>query len=168
MKNIKTINANSNGMRIHYERTNQTAIVKYTELYQNTRQTSQKFSNRLNLNPIQRTMYRRVMYGLTEFTPEEIKSMEKQTVKLIELDNKRAKHVIEKLKYDMYYGPVDKLFNAIFPHVQIGSKPYDYFVPLPSLKELKISTYKVCETLIEAGLLPKNFFNLDTQTLDLS
>jgi hypothetical protein len=167
MSNTKSITATAQGLNIYYERTQQTTQVKYEKLYQNQRNNSTNRHNGLHLNPIQRNMYRRVMYGLGEFTPEQLQTMDKVTKTAIEADHNRAKRAIEKLKYDMTYAPVDKLFNAIFPHVKIGSKTYDHHVSLPSLRELRISTETVCQTLINAGLLPTNFFGLTPEKLAL-
>lgn len=168
MSNTKSITATAQGLNIYYERTQNLTTVKYDKsLYQNQRNNSVNRFGGLHLNPIQRSMYRRVMYGLGDYTPEQIQEMDKKTRSAIDADHKRAKAAIDKMKYELTYAPVDKLFNAIFPHVKIGSKPYDFHVSLPSLRELRIGTKEVCETLINAGLLPQNFFSISTETLAL-
>lgn len=168
MSNIKSITATAQGLNIFYERTRQLTTVKYDKsLYQNQRNNSQNRFGGLHLNTVQRSMYRRVMYGLGDYTPEQIQEMDKVTRQAIETDHKRAKTAIDKMKYELTYAPVDKLFNAIFPHVQIGTKTYDFHVSLPSLRELRIGTKEVCETLIKAGLLPQNFFSITTESLAL-
>jgi hypothetical protein len=168
MSNTKTITATAQGLNIYYERTQHLTTVKYDKaLYQNQRNNPVNRFGGLHLNPIQRTMFRRIMYGLGDFTPAQIQEMDKNTRQAIDTDHKRAKAAIDKMKYDLTYAPVDKLFNAIFPHVKIGTKQYDFHVSLPSLRELRIGTKEVCETLIQAGLLPQNFFSINTESLAL-
>ena len=168
MSNIKSITATAQGLNIFYERTKHLTTVKYDKaLYQNQRNNPVNRFGGLHLNTIQRSMFRRVMYGLGDFTPQQIHEMDKATRQAIDADHKRAKAAIDKMKYDLTYAPVDKLFNAIFPHVKIGSRTYDYHVSLPSLRELRIGTKEVCDTLIKAGLLPQNFFSITTETLAL-
>lgn len=170
MNNIKSISAKAHGVEIYYEHSKKTVTVPYDKsLFQNKSQSSRKEVTRgFYMNPIQRNMYRRLMYGLNDFTQAEITSMDKYTKEAISRDYEAAKAVIQRLKYEEYYAPVDKLFNAIFPHVKIGSRPSDIlYAELPSLKELKISTEKVCNALMNSGLLPKNFFSISPETLAL-
>lgn len=168
MTNTKSITATAQGLNIYYERTQHLTVVKYDRsLYQNQRNNPVNRFGGLHLNTIQRSMYRRVMYGLGDFTPKQLQEMDKSIQTAIENDHKRAKTAIDQMKYELTFAPVDKLFNAIFPHAQIGSKPYDFHVSLPSLRELRIGTKEVCDTLIKAGLLPQNFFTITPDTLAL-
>ena len=170
MNNIKNISAKAHGVEIYYEHSKRTVTVPYDKsLFQNKSQSVRSEQKRgFYMNPIQRNMYRRVMYGLQDYTQAEIASMDKYTKEAIARDYEAAKAVIHRLKYDEFYGPVDKLFNAIFPHAKIGSRPSDIlYAELPSLKDLKIGTEKVCKALINSGLLPRNFFTLTPEKLAL-
>lgn len=170
MNNIKSISAKANGVEIYYEHSKRTVTIPYDKsLYQNKSQSSRTEARRgFYMNPIQRSMYRRLMYGLNDFTQAEMGSLDKYTKEAILRDYEAAKAVIHRLKYEEYYSPVDKLFNAIFPHVKIGSRPSDIlYAELPSLKDLRITTEKVCKALINSGLLPKNFFSITPETLAL-
>lgn len=170
MNNIKSISAKAHGVEIFYEHSKRTVTVPYDKsLFQNKSQSVRTEQKRgFYMNPIQRNMYRRLMYGLKDYTQAEIASMDKYTKEAISRDHDAAKSVIQRLKYDEFYGPVDKLFNAIFPNARIGSRPSDIlYAELPSLKDLKIGTDKVCNALINSGLLPKNFFAITPEKLAL-
>jgi hypothetical protein len=170
MNNIKSISAKAHGVEIYYEHSKKTVTVPYDKsLFQNKSQNIRKEVRQgFYMNPIQRNMYRRLMYGLKDYTQAEIASMDKYTQEAISRDYEAAKAVVHKLKYEEYYAPVDKLFNAIFPNAKIGSRPSDIlYAELPSLKELKITTQKVCQSLMNAGLLPRNFFSITPETLAL-
>jgi hypothetical protein len=170
MNNIKSISAKAHGVEIYYEHSKKTVTVPYDKsLFQNKSQDIRKEVRQgFYMNPIQRNMYRRLMYGLKDYTQAEIASMDKYTQEAISRDYEAAKAVVHKLKYEEYYAPVDKLFNAIFPNAKIGSRPSDIlYAELPSLKDLKITTKKVCQSLMNAGLLPRNFFSITPETLAL-
>ena len=170
MNNISSISASAKVVKCYYDNAKRTVTVPYDQsLFQNKSQSARTEQRRgFYMNPIQRNMYRRLMYGLKDYTQAEIASMDKYTKEVIARDYEAAKSVIHRLKYDEFYGPVDKLFNAIFPHAQIGSRPSDIlYAELPSLKDLKIGTQKVCKALMNSGLLPKNFFAITPDKLAL-
>jgi hypothetical protein len=137
----------------------------------------------LHLNPIQRKMYRQVMYGLKELSPEQAAVMSPISLERIARDHERANKVLQILKarvyYDRYHAAEIKLLNAIFSYgygrtgkvfSPIGSKHSDNMVKLPAsatLNKLGISTRQVIQEFISANLLPQNFMQLSPQTLNL-
>ena len=125
----------------------------------------------LELNPIQRSMYRRLMYGLKEYSAEQIAAMSHAALERVQRDHKRCSQVLHRLKCDRYFGPYDKLLNALFQHIpKLGTKSTDYMVRLPgeaTLNKLKISTEEVIACLIAAKLLPADFLSLSVSSLAL-
>jgi len=125
---------------------------------------------RLHLNLIQRQMYRRLMYGLKEYNPEEIASLSPPSIAKIVDDYKSAKRAIHVLKSKMYYGAETKLLTAMMKRTDIGKHDYDWYLDLPknlTLRKLNISTIDVVSDFIRRKLLPKNFFNLTPESLNL-
>ena len=126
---------------------------------------------KLELNIIQRQMYRRLMYGLYEYNSEQIASMSPETITKIVLDNDKAKKVLHVMKAKVYYKDEDTLVNAILPQAkEMAKKDYNWFLPLPkeaTLRKLGISTKEIVDKFIEKHLLPKNFYELSANTLTL-
>jgi len=111
-------------------------------------------------------MYRRLMYGLKEYTPEQVASFSPSTLSRIVADYKKAKQYLHILKAKKLFGPETKIINAIFPHAKIGEKDFDWFIDLPksaTLRNLGISTREVIDEFVRRKLLPKNFFSLETE-----
>jgi hypothetical protein len=149
---------------------------------ENTRQFG-RTQDGLHLNPIQRAMYRQVMYGLKEFSAEQLATMSSISQERIVRDHERANNVLQILKarvyYEKYHAAEIKLLNAIFSYgygrtgksfSPIGSKHSDNMVKLPAsatLYKLGISTRQVIGEFISANLLPQNFMQLSPQTLHL-
>lgn len=161
----KTITATSKGIAINYQDTGKSSFIPYdTTAYEATRQ---GFSNAFVMNDIQRTMYRRLMYGMKNYTNEEISVMTSRDIMLVEKDHARATDVINKLKYERVYGAYNKLLSVIFPHVELDFYKDGKFCDLPSLKELKITTRNIVDAWINNKLLPLNFYSLTAETLEL-
>ncbi len=123
------------------------------------------------MNPIQQSMYNRLLHGLKEYTPAQLAAMDAREIERVKLDFKRAQDVIHRLKCDIYFDGANKLLNSIWPSMQIGSKTQDYLTAyLPgelTLRRLRISTERVVERLINWKLLPTDFMTLSAETLEL-
>lgn len=176
MKKFNSITATSQGY-VTYDENGKARMMRYEDTYQakaekrskNITKTKERIE-KLHLNLIQRQMYRRLMYGLKEYTPEQIASFSPQTIEKIVDDYKRTKRYLHILKAKKLYSGETKIINAIFPQANIGSKDYDWFLDLPksaTLRSLGISTKDVISELIRRKLLPRNFFELTPQTVKL-
>jgi hypothetical protein len=142
----------------------------------------------LQLNQIQRSMYRRLMYGLSEYTPDMLAAMSLQSILQVNRQHEQAQQVLYKLKVDRYFQAENKLLNAIFARFtkeraisrelsqpplkgrEIGTKRSDYLVKLPgtaTLRKLGINTREICQAFISARLLPRDFFTLSPETVAL-
>jgi hypothetical protein len=176
MKKFNSITATSQGY-VTYDENGKARMMRYENTYQakaekrskNITKTKERIE-KLHLNLIQRQMYRRLMYGLKEYTPEQVASFSPQTIEKIVDDYKRTKRYLHILKAKKLYTGETKIINSIFPHAKIGTKDYDWFLDLPksaTLRSLGISTKDVISELIRRKLLPRNFFELTPQTVKL-
>ena len=176
MKKFNSITATSQGY-VTYDENGKARMLRYDDSYQakaekrtQNIETTRNRVQKVHLNLIQRQMYRRLMYGLKEYTPEQIASFSPQTIEKIVDDYKKTKRYLHILKAKKLYSAETKIINAIFPHAKIGSKDYDWFLDLPksaTLRSLGISTKDVISELIRRKLLPRNFFELTPENVKL-
>lgn len=165
---MKTINATSKGIAINYEHTNKSSFIRYEAPAQ------ERLEKRLlnkprfyEMNQIQRSMYRRLLYGINDFTPQEISTMNESTIHCINRDHRKAMELVNKMKYEIVYGAYNKLLAVMFPKAKFSFYTDGQDVTLPTLKELKIGTFQVVDCWINGKLLPENFYCLNTTTLKL-
>ncbi len=156
---------------VYTNKQGQSYFTRYEESYQHKSDENNIIKNEsYTLNEIQRSMYRRLMYGLSEYTPEQKQAMSPQIISKIVYDSEKAKRIVHVLKVNEYYKAENKLFNTLFPNLNIGSRFADYDIYLPkhaTLNKLKISTEKVCTEFIKSNLLPWNFFKLTVDNATL-
>lgn len=169
---VTTVSANAQGF-ITRDDSGKTQMQRYDKLYQAKSKRShnsrvQATQETLHLNLIQRPMYRRLMYGLAEYSPAQLATMGKDSISRIVTDHERAKRVLHVMKAKRYMKAETKLLNTIFSHCNIREdKDCDWMDPLPksvTLRSLGITTREVCEEFIHRKLLPKNFFEITEQT----
>lgn len=126
---------------------------------------------KIHLNMVQRQMFRRLMYGLKEYTPEQMAVLSPSIITKIVEDYKKAKRALHIMKAKKYYYAETKLMSAIFPTFNLGEKDHDWFLELPknvTLRSLGISTKEVIEEFVKRKLLPKNFFNITIQNVSIN
>ncbi len=117
----------------------------------------------VKLNMVQRGMYRRLLYGLKDYTKKEKESLSTYLKSKIDNEYKVASRVLHVLKAKKYYYAETLLLNAIFPLSDVGQKDYDWYLELPksaTLSKLKITTKEIIDEFIRKKLLPKNFYKL--------
>ena len=173
MKKIAIVCANAQGI-ISIDDSGRAQMQRYDKIYQSNgrnnrvRKTVQRVETEsLHLNIIQRQMYRRLMYGLKEYSPAQVAAMSPSALGRIVDDYKKAKRALHVMKAKKYFRIETKLINEIFRHCPIGDKDYDWFDPLPksvTLRSLGISTKEVVDEFIRRRLLPKNFYSLTEQS----
>lgn len=158
----KTITATRKGLAINYSNGKSSFIP-----YQNDPKPVQRSQCYFEMNTIQRSMYRRLMYGLSAYQSYEIDTMDATTKFRINQEHFRALDILNELKYEKCYGDYNKLLKVIFPHVELDYRKDGKFSNLPTLKELKIQTREICDAWINGKLLPLNFYNLSETSLEL-
>jgi len=140
---------------------------KYSDSYQakseNKSKDVQETADKLYLNQVQRQMYRRLMYGIKEYTPDQIAAMTPSSLAKIVTDYEKASRTLHVMKAKIYYKTETKMVKAIFPHAKIGERDYDWMMELPknvTLKKLGISTLEIIQEFIKRKLLPRNFLTI--------
>jgi hypothetical protein len=122
----------------------------------------------VHLNMIQRPMYRRLIYGMKDFSDAQRKAMSPKAIHRINTDHERATRFLHIMKAKRYMEAETKLINAIFGENSIRfDKDCDWMEPLPSgvtLRSLKFTTADVINELIIRKLLPANFLSINEQT----
>lgn len=177
MKKYNAITATAQGL-IAYDETGNGKMIRYDKMLARVKaevrpahiQKTKDEIEKIHLNLIQRQMYRRLMYGLKEYTPEQVASFSPATLSRIVEDYKKAKRALHVLKAKKFYYAETMLINAIFPHAKVGEKDFDWFLELPksvTLRSLGISTTEVIDEFIKRRLLPKNFHSLTLQNVEL-
>lgn len=122
------------------------------------------------MNMIQRAMYRRLMYGLSEFSPEQISDLSVKFENTIVREHRFTRQAVQILKAKKLYGVETRLINAIFQHSPIGDKDYEWIMSIPkkhTLRNLGISTKEILDELISRKLLPENYHTLDVTQVQL-
>ena len=176
MKKYPSITETAQGI-ISYDKDGNQVIQRYDKTYQKKSdfkpkhilQTSQDLE-KIHLNIIQRQMFRRLMYGLKEYTPEQMAAMSPSVITNIVEDYKKAKRALHVLKAKRYYHAETKLLNAIFPNMEIGTKDFDWYLDVPknvTLRSLGISTKEVIDEFINRRLLPKNFYAVTPENVSM-
>lgn len=176
MKKISSMTATAQGI-VEFDNKGNAKLQRYDKTYQaksahkpkHIAETSENIE-KIYLNLIQRQMYRRLMYGLKEYAPEQIAIMSPSILSKIVEDYKKAKQVLHIMKAKKYFEAETKLINAIFPHVKVGDNDFDWFMELPksvTLRSMGISTKQVIEEFIKRRLLPSNFFTLTPENVQI-
>ncbi len=158
---MKTITATKKGIIINYHDTQKSSFIHYNSDISNiTDNNEQQF---FEMNSLQHSMYRRLMYGLSAYTSDLITNMNQRIKIQITQDHNRALDSLNKYKYEKYYSDVNKLLSVIFPKVTLDYYKDGKFSEIPTLKELKITTKDVINVWINDKLLPVNFYNLKSE-----
>lgn len=162
--NQKSIVASASGIHVIHEKSHTSAHYEYKPApAQAFEQNNSTFH--VEMNPIQASMFRRVMYGLTRYTPQQLACISEESKQVIREQHARATEALSKLKYERTYGSVDRLLNSIFgSHLTIG------FVDvnpsrLPTLFDLGIRTREIVALFIAEELLPKNFYEIGPESV---
>jgi hypothetical protein len=139
----------------------------------------QQTVEKLELNLIQRQLFRRLMYGISDFSQEELIALSPQSITQIVLNYEKAKKALHVLKAKKYYHDTNKLMDSVIAanFEKRSEKEYvpknrdcDWYLPLPkyaTLNKLGISTKEIVEDFIRRSLLPKNFFQVSMENIQL-
>lgn len=172
-KKFQSITASAQGIYA-VQNNGKVIIERYDKTYQSKSHHKPKHvqdtADKIHLNFVQREMYRRLMYGLKEYSPEQIAALSPASISKIVNDYNKASRALHVLKAKKLYKNETNLVNSIFSHVNIGEKDFDWLIELPktaTLKKLGITTREVINEFIKRKLLPKNFYELSPETVVL-
>lgn len=123
------------------------------------------------LNNYQIFLYNRALFGLSVYSHEEILEMHWEKRKRIIKVHKRAKELINVWKQKVVNRWSTAFFQAIFPKteftaylVKTAADTDKNFSPKISFKDLGITKKQIIEKLIQEGILPANFYQLNLET----
>lgn len=118
-------------------------------------------------NKYQNFLYKRAMFGLKMYTPEEIKDMHWQKKKRIKKVHKRTQNILNIWKQQIVIAKTNTLFQFMFPKsilaqklIELGSETDSEYKNNLSFKELKISKEDIVFKLQGEGILPHDFLKL--------
>lgn len=92
---------------------------KYEKIFE---QKKEKQNDKVFLNPIQRKIFRDLMYGTANYTPDELYKMNEDELITLIKRHRKTKRLIHILKCKKAYYIETKLLNLVFPHCQMGIK----------------------------------------------
>lgn len=175
MKQYNVITAHHKGL-VFYKDDKSTDYTNYDKV--NLAESFQKPKKQINnndfdieLNFVQNQLYKRLLYGLYELSPEQLSTLPLRDINTINLNCKKARKIIHIMKCKKYYYAENLLFSKIFPELNIGKYDKDWLIlTVPSnvtLKSLNIKIKDIIEQFIEHKLLPKNFNEFNSETIKL-
>lgn len=116
----------------------------------------------------QNKLYKELLFGLSNFKPEELKKINYQEQNRINKLHRKAQSLLNLWKQELCNKYVNDLFTLLFPNSQITKQlTEDYgnlvdpsFKNYITFKDLGVSKKDIVSRLIKHELLPQNFFEL--------
>jgi len=166
----KTITANSKGILISFRDECKPRYVAYRssaveriQLYGKVRY---QVLDKPEFNRIQQKLYTEAIYGLNIYEKEQLTKLSpKETSRIFSL-NKRVQHFLNRWKQEIIELEVNNFLSSLFPNSKVvkhmcATNGYNRaYTDRHTFKELGLSQEKIAAKLVEAGFLPKNFFQL--------
>ena len=153
--------------KVHSSQTNYEGKLKTYQLYGQKKKYQQYEKD--FLTNYQNFLYHRALFGISIYSQEEIRIMNKIKRKKIIKNHKRAQYILNKWKQEILISKTNNLFKSIFPKSPVtaelvnNDQPQEKFKCYLSFKALDISKEMIVDKLIEEGILAKNFYNLKQQ-----
>lgn len=133
--------------------------------------TTQRFMNYEvdEFNNVQNKMYKDALFGLTNYSKEQIKTMSFKEQNTITRIHKKTQSILNLWKQELCNNYVNELFKKLFPKSELtkeltedfGSTIDPTFKNFLTFKQLGIDKKRIVYKLIEKDVLPKNFFELN-------
>jgi hypothetical protein len=116
-------------------------------------------------NAYQNFLYRRALYGLNVYTPEEIQKMHGDKKKRIVKVHKRAQALINLVKQQCLTSMTNNIFrkfyNSPLAKEICSNEVLDSEIKCTiDFKDLKLSKETIIQKLVNNNILPKNFYEL--------
>jgi len=164
----KAISANSRGITISYTDTckhfnlpyEKESILNSIQLHGN------KYKGKFYQNKAQQQAYRVALYGLSVFTPEEVKEIPFLKKAKITNNQQKVQQFLDKWKQEICHQKLGSFLTTFFSHSKLASElaNYDYYDSNNKnkldFKELGITKDMIVKKLILAKLLPNNYYEL--------
>lgn len=119
-------------------------------------------------NATQNFLYKRVMFGLRVYSPEEVLTMNFAKKKRIERVHLRCQHVLNIWKQQLCNQYTNRIFETFFPKTEMAKFFYvthrdtvdSSFMNTLNFKDMGITKFQIVDKLISEGVLPKDFHSL--------
>lgn len=163
---LTTVSATAVGIIQFEEQSDEPRFVRYPAERKAPVKRKKLHLTELELNPAQQSMYNRVSKGLAAYSPVQLAAMSVRDQQRVDRDHKRYKHLVHKLRQQAM--PETKLIRAIWPQLEIGQRYADVDVDvrlLDSRRRLGITRDAIIAVLIEHGVLPTSFHDLQPEGL---
>ena len=119
-------------------------------------------------NSYQNKLYKEALFGISNYTQEEIKKLSYQEQNRIVKANRKAQSVLNIWKQELCNNIINSLFKKLFPNSPVTKEltgefgnvvdaSYKNFL---TFKQLGVSKKEIVYKLIKHDVLPKNFFEL--------
>ena len=165
----KTASASEKGIIISYRESNKHQFLSYQERSQMSKKPKYQQFSKPVFNRIQQKLYAKTVYGPTYYTEKELSEMSKAAFQKISEDYDKVQRVLNQWKQEIVHEKVDKFLLALFPKSKLVKALTTYkgsdekLVFRQSFKELGLSQVEIVNKLIQAKLLPENFYSLGVQ-----
>jgi hypothetical protein len=123
-------------------------------------------------NQYQNFLYKRALFGLKIYTPEELDIMKKEKRARINKIQRKSQRILNVYKQEIVNKLTNNIFQRYFPNSPITKALMGEFnftdaehVNTLDFKELGISKEHIVNRLIQEKVLPKNFYDLKSVTL---
>lgn len=161
----KTICASAQGILISFRESNKYQFLEYKEKFQDEQKPVYQEISRPVFNKIQQTLYAKTVYGLSYYTPSELKNMSKSKLEQLKEQHIKIQDTLNQWKTEVMHSKLDSILLALFPKSPIvrkivGVKPEGKFTSTRSFKELGINQVQIAHKLMNEGFLPEDFFQL--------
>lgn len=124
-------------------------------------------------NQYQNFLYKRALFGLKMYSPEEVADMTAAKKSRILKLHRRSQRVLNIYKQELVNKFTNNLFTKLFPNSSItkaliGELNYTdpEFINKMDFKTLGVSKTDIVDRLIIEKILPKNFYDLKSVTLN--
>lgn len=117
-------------------------------------------------NASQNFLYKRAMFGLSVYTPEELSKMAEPKKRRIKKVHRKCQLVLNLWKQEISIGWTNEMFRHYFgehPALKIffdNTETDPKFVNKLNFKDLNITKDMIVERLYKAGILPPNFYSI--------
>jgi len=117
-------------------------------------------------NTSQNFLYKRAMFGLSVYTPEELSKMAEPKKRRIKKVHRKCQLVLNLWKQEISIGWTNEMFRHYFgehPALKIffdNTETDPKFVNKLNFKDLNITKDMIVEKLYKAGILPPNFYSI--------
>lgn len=119
-------------------------------------------------NNYQNKLYKEALFGISNYSQEEIKKLSYQEQNRIVKANRKAQSVLNIWKQELCNDIINSLFKKLFPNSPVTKELTEEFGNIVdsnyknflTFKQLGVSKKEIVIKLIKNDVLPKNFFEL--------